>query len=160
MLENLVHIFSPGFLQEDNASHYPWQMCTHTAISLQKQGQKWLMISDLLFRSHSHTGMTALWAVTVASAGHHRRANNRVLAEAPRTSADWRRGGPLRKTPLLTFQSGKWSPRLFHPGFFLPNSISPPSCNYTFRGTFFISILVYIEFSFFKQIIQVTVLCD
>lgn len=96
--------------------------------------------------------------------GTHWTAQTGKLADCwlrhPRTSADRGRGGSLRKTLLLTFQPGEQNPRLFHPGFFLPNSISPPSYNYIFRCIFFISILVYIEFSFFKQIIRITVLCD
>lgn len=155
-----MYIFSPRFLQEGNASHYPRLHVHHTAISLQKQGEE--LTDDLIptFQvSQSHEDDSSV----SCDIGTHWTAQTGKLTDCwlrhPRTSLGKRKEVLSGKPYYWHSNLANRGPRLFHSGFFLPNSISPPSYNYIF-GAFFISILVYIEFSFFKQIIQITVLCD
>ena len=55
---------------------------------------------------------------------------NRLLVWAPKTFSRLKTRRFSRKTLSLTFQSGKWNPRLVHSGSFLLKSISPPFCTH------------------------------
>lgn len=70
---------------------------------------------------------------------------------ASKTSLSWRQGGSPSKALSLTFQTGKWSPGLFHPGSCLLASSSSPFGTTSPGTTLFIPILRETEFSFFNK---------